>query len=161
MYLWILIIPKWNGDKKKEKKAQLCVVSCGTKYKLHSYFSVSLPGCWIRPGLQFRHMLWKASTAVNHPAVLQRFCYRHPWQRQDKIIESHLSPLRRPAYQSILSNPHPGNSLISRTHFYIYEITNSGLWNPKCPDVEPVGNRLLMQTLFQCQPWRCPLLDNM
>ena len=30
-----------------------------------------------------------------------------------------------------------------------------------CPDVEPLGDRLLMQTLFQCQPWRCPLLRNM
>lgn len=61
----------------------------------------------------------------------------------------------------VLYNPHPGNSLISRTYFYIYEMTNSGLSNPKWPDVERVGNRLLMQTLFQCQPWRCPLLDNM
>lgn len=44
--------------------------TCKQRY----YLPVTLPGCWIRPGLQFRHMLWKASTAINHPAILQRWC---------------------------------------------------------------------------------------
>lgn len=38
--------------------------------KQRYHLPVTLPGCWIRPGLQFRHMLWKASTAVTHPAIL-------------------------------------------------------------------------------------------
>lgn len=38
-------------------------------------FSTTLPGCWIRPGLQFRQMLWKASTNVNHAVVSLRSGY--------------------------------------------------------------------------------------
>lgn len=117
--------------------------------------------------LFFCHLTWllnKASTAVSANALKGKHNCQSSFPRgydfvtqtavteRRQISESHLGPSRHPTYQSILqSYPHPGYRLVSRTHFYIYEITNSGLWNPKCPDVEPVGNRLLMQTLFQCQ----------
>lgn len=76
------------------------------------------------------------------------------------IIQSHPCPLRHPTDQSIPSNTRPGKFLISRAPF-LY------LWNYKLRVMKSQvsqrqrgGNRLLMQTWFQCQPWRCPLLGN-
>lgn len=90
----------------------------------------------------FCHLTWllnKAGVAVLANALKGKHkcqslrCLAKIWlhsqspQRGDELYESHFGPLKRPTYQSILSNPHPGYSLVSRTHFYIYEITNSGL----------------------------------
>ncbi len=78
MCSWTLSFQRKNG-----KRAHLCTVSCSTESKLQSYFSVTLPCCWIRPGLQFRQVLWKVSTTVNHPAVSPRFCYTDNNDREE------------------------------------------------------------------------------
>lgn len=138
------------GGHQNEMIGKSALMSHCMVYWMWAYSSVTLPGCWIRPGLQFGHMLWKANTSVNHLAELQTpmtETRQNNWKSPESTETSHQA----------IYPPHPGMCLISRTHFYIYEITNSGLWNPKCPNVELVGNRLLMQTWFQCQPWRCPL----
>lgn len=119
--------------------------------------SATLPGCWIGPGLQFRHMLCKTRKNTR-----QSSCPVPNSHDRDStnIIQSHPSPLRHPSDQSIPSNTRPGKCLISRAAF-LY------LWNYKLRVMKSQvsqrqreGNRLLMQTWFQCQPWRCPLLGN-
>lgn len=123
-----------------------------TEWKPHSYSL--LPGSWIGPGLQLGNMLWKANTAVNQFCHLPKVCWRQSWQQRGEITGSHLCPPRH----SYLT-PRSGNSLISRTHFYIHEITNSGLLNPRRTYVEAkqIANA---GPYFQWQTWRCPLLGN-
>lgn len=84
------------------------------------------------------HVLEGKHTCQSILPFFQRVCCRQLWQHWGEVKESHLSPLRR-------SYKNPAHFLISRTHFYIYEITNSGLLNPRCPYLEAVENRLLMQ----------------
>lgn len=86
-------------------------------------------------------MFWKANTAVN------QFCHFS----KKSVLQTTVTALRRSnrkssrSTETFLREPRPGNCLISRAHFYIYEITNSGLLNPRCPYLEAVENRLLMQ----------------
>lgn len=138
---------KWNATR-------LPQIFCNVFFLL----CVTSPGCWIGPGLQFRHMLWK----TRKKNTCRSSCPAPNSHDRDStnIIQSHPSPLRRPDNQSIRGNTHPGKCLISRAPF-LY------LWNYKLRVIKSQvsqrqreGNRLLMQTWFQCQPWRCPFLGN-